>query len=354
MRHNLLLLSAFTVAAALSLGAPDAEAASKERTSSRAKVTQVAFQKSASEPVQKTARKRSSTSSPVWAWNEARLTALFVKDDDGGYHVEELPGAKNADVKLPIASIAKLAAAAVIFDAVDNKKIKMTDMVPVRPETWTMPDSKFAVVGLPKGLKEIPVEDALVHTLKLSSNPMTRNLAVFVAGSNEAFVALMNAKAKEWGMDETNFVTPDGLPDGNRKQEHTTAKDMLKLAAQMAPNLDRYREYTNGPMRYWNDDEKPSKKAVATANAKDKLTELGSVFKTGTVNGCQSLLNVTEVGDTAVADIQLCAKKGTRFSRAYDAVKGMFTKAVSGQMVGPERPTIISAVSSRPVHPSDP
>jgi hypothetical protein len=308
------LLSAFALSSSLMLACDDAEA-KKSGKSSRIQVRQAHHS-----VVVKTPAK------PKWSWEEARLQAIFIKDENGNYRIEELPNGKNETTRLPIASVAKMVAAAVVFDAIDKGEISFDDMVPVLPETWTMKDSDFATKGLSRSLKEIPLRDALAHTVKLSSNPMIYNIAVFVAGSSQNFVERMNAKAREWGMNDTNFVTESGLPVGDRKQEYSTAKDLLVLALRIWQNFSKFKEFTHNRLNYWNPP-KPKPREIVTEEAKERLRKLGAVFKTGTVDGCDLMVAVAPIPDwenAAAASVQACALKYTRFGRAESSLKKMF------------------------------
>ncbi|OFW88952.1 MAG: hypothetical protein A3B66_03865 [Alphaproteobacteria bacterium RIFCSPHIGHO2_02_FULL_46_13] len=329
MRNHLWLLSAFSVAASLSLGVTGAEA--KKTEGSHVRQVHRALDVGKKDPS---------------SWVEARLQAIFIQGADGKYSVEELPGGKNVNTKLPMASIQKIVAAEVVFDALAKKEISLTDMVPILDETWSFPDSNFARVGLPKGIKEMPVSAALAHTIKLSSNPMIRNLGIFVAGSKEEFVARMNRKVKMWEMDDTYFVTESGLPGKNRVQGYSTAKDLLILLQHILPHIAQYREYIYPPLPYWNPPTNRTARQIAREKAEKELIELGVVFKTGTVDGCKSAVAMTE----KAFDIRLCIQGEDQFSGAIQAFKYTFPKAVNTPLETVS-PPIISTVSSRQAQP---
>jgi|GEM_PF-5214393 len=264
-------------------------------------------------------------------WDEARLTVIFSQNGDGHFTRQVLSDSKNVDTKLPIASLAKWMAAMVVFDAIEDGKLKPDQMIPILPESLSLNSSKFARVGLPKNIHEIPVKEALSQGLQLSSNIMIHNLAFAVAGSSEKFVELMNNKAKSWGMNNTHFVTEHGLPVGDRKSEFTTATDGSIWAEKTISHLDKFRAYINAPLQYWHVQEgenlnKPSA-FFHEESAKKELVNLGSIFKTGTIDGCRSLLSITEIEkEKFVVDVHLCAKPLTRFQTAVAGLKNLFTK----------------------------
>jgi D-alanyl-D-alanine carboxypeptidase len=217
--------------------------------------------------------------------------------------------------------------ALIVLDEIKAGHLKPDQMIPIYPESKILPDSKFAVVGLSKDLKEIPVHAALTQLLQLSSNTMARNLAIAVAGSSEKFVSMMNAKANAWEMHDTHFENEHGLPVGDRKSEHTTAKDLTVLAGRMIPYLDTLKSYTYAPLTYWQLPTTNPKHPQKNSD-KDKLALIdeGALIKTGTIDECQSLLTVLPVRDVVVVDVQLCAKKHSRFKNALVSLRNAFHK----------------------------
>ena len=316
MRHHLWLLSAFSMAATLALGITDAEAkksfkASASHIAVAKKPTTEAYAFNTSHCVF-----MPSAVSRSWDWKNAHLTAQFIKTQNGAYRADIMQGATNQDERLPLASIAKLMTALVALDLMDQKNMNRQQMIAVTPDSLCLNDNHFAVVGLPAGIKEISLGDALTHTLKLSSNTMATNVAIATAGSVPAFVKLMNEKAREWGMRNTHFISPNGLPEGDRKSEYTTANDMLIMARHILPQFERFKTYSHAPLKPWILPQKAD-----PASGKYQLSALGAVFKTGTIMNCSSLLTIAEVGDNKIVDIQLCGKSQTRFQNALAAVK---------------------------------
>lgn len=356
MRHNLWLLSAFTVAATLTAGSTDAEAKKLPKSSV-----------STFKPVVSNAYSINTghchfpglVPKKEGGWKASRLTAQFIKSDSGAYRLEVLPGATNIDEKLPMASITKLMTALVAFEQMDQKRMNPHQMIPVTRESLCLNDNRFAVVGLPAGIKEIPLADALTQMLKLSSNTMSVNVASATAGSVDHFVELMNAKARAWGMDNTRFVNPHGLPEGDRRSQYTTARDMLIMAQHILPQFERFRTYSQAPLGTWILPEKPG-----VHPEKKILAGMDTVFKTGTISECASLLTMAKSDDNKIVDIQLCGKN--RFQNALASVKDAF-KRFAEMMVPPATAASSPAfdngsfagvmpavVSSRQVHPSAP
>lgn len=337
MRNNLMFFSAFTLAATLTLGGTDAEA--KKPT----KVNKIQSGPTAYDINTKDCNFPPREAPKTWPWINARLTALFIRQPDGSYKIEELPGAKNPDVKLPIASVAKLQTAHVILNLVDQGKLNLDKMIPVTKESLCLrkEDNGFAVKGLPAGITEINGHHAMGQMIKKSSNTMARNLAVAGAGSVENFVGLMNKTAKSYGMKDTQFVNPDGLPEGDRKEEYTTARDMMVLAMHILPQMERLKKYEMAPLQTWT---LPEEKHWG----KEELSRLGAIFKTGTIDQCANLLTIVPQGDNVVVDVQLCGTTKTRYQIAIQNIKTAFNQI--GKLIMPSAPVAqTSALQAVPV-----
>jgi len=255
---------------------------------------------------------KGSRSSLVWNWKSAHLVAQISHTD------EKRLDEKNADQKLPIASITKMMTAYLVIEKIKKGEMSPADRIKVSKESLCLPDSDFAVTPLPDNITDISVEDALTQLILLSSNPMADNLAVAVAGNKKKFVAQMNAQAKEWGMTSTHFVNAHGLPIGNRKSEHTTANDLLKMAQALMPMVDDYKHYESRPLEV---DGKSLNKEIKPW--KREFVESGILFKTATITGCHSLFTIDQQGQSALVTIQLCGQRGTLAS----TVKGWMEKA---------------------------
>ena len=116
---------------------------------------------------------------------------------------------KNADEALPPASVTKIMTLLLVVEAVDEGKIKLTDMVPVSEKAASMGGSQ---VYLQPG-EQMSVEEMIKCVVISSANDCAVALAEFLCGSEEAFVTQMNTRAKELGMENTNFENTNGLDD---------------------------------------------------------------------------------------------------------------------------------------------
>ena len=117
--------------------------------------------------------------------------------------------AQNADEALPPASVTKVMTLLLVMEAIDGGKIALSDMVTVSAHAAAMGGSQ---VYLKEG-ESMSVEEMVKCVVIASANDCAVALAEFVAGSEEAFVERMNARAKELGMVNTHFENTNGLDD---------------------------------------------------------------------------------------------------------------------------------------------
>ena len=108
---------------------------------------------------------------------------------------------ENADEKLPPASVTKIMTILLVMEAVDAGKIALSDMVQVSDYAAGMGGSQVYL----KAGEKMSVEDLLKSVVIASANDAAAALAEYCAGSEAAFVAQMNARAKELGMKNTQF-----------------------------------------------------------------------------------------------------------------------------------------------------
>ncbi|TAK78272.1 MAG: D-alanyl-D-alanine carboxypeptidase [Gammaproteobacteria bacterium] len=137
---------------------------------------------------------------------------------------------KNADVRMPPASLTKLMSLYIISAAIKNGQIHMDDKVRISTKAWKTEGSRmFVKVG-----DEVPVKDLLQGIIVASGNDATVALAEYVAGTEEAFVSMMNQQAKQLGMNNSHFMDSTGLPN---KEHYSTAHDLAILVQAYIKNF---------------------------------------------------------------------------------------------------------------------
>lgn len=151
--------------------------------------------------------------------------------------------AKNADRRMPPASMAKMMTTHVAFDLIQRGELDPNRMCTVRPETWQQWHGPAAgsTMFLSPG-ERVSVSNLLHGIVTLSGNDATVVLAECISGTEAAFVALMNRESQALGLRNSHWGNPVGWPDNG--VTYTTARDLGTLAAATIrdhPNL--YRQY---------------------------------------------------------------------------------------------------------------
>ena len=157
--------------------------------------------------------------------------ALIVEVETGAVLLD-----KAADERMPPASMSKVMTAYVVFGMLKAGRAKLTDELPVSEDAWRTGGSKMFV---PLGGR-ISIDDLLKGVIIQSGNDACVVLAEGLAGSVDAFVDLMNQKAKEIGLKDSHFADVDGLPDPNHWM---TARDLATLAIRTMKDFPEYYHY---------------------------------------------------------------------------------------------------------------
>lgn len=175
------------------------------------------------------------------------------------------------------ASLTKIMTAYATFHAIKQGKLKLDDPIRCSLVATLQPPSK---IGLPVG-GELTVDVALQAIIVKSANDVTVMLAEAVAGSETAFVALMNEYAKKLGMTRTYFANTNGLPDPN---QFTTARDLARLATAVLKEFPEFAHYWSAP------EVRVGKRRMGSHNALLKTFPGADGLKTGFT--CDSGFNV--------------------------------------------------------------
>lgn len=144
---------------------------------------------------------------------------------------------KNADEKLPPASMTKLASMLLIMESIDNETLKFDDMVTISEEAANMGGSQ---VFLQAG-ETYSVRDLLKSIAIASGNDAVYAMAEKIGGSHEEFVNMLNKRLKEIGAVNTNFVNAHGL---DAEGHYSTARDMSIIARELLKH-EKILEYTS-------------------------------------------------------------------------------------------------------------
>ncbi len=143
---------------------------------------------------------------------------------------------KNADELMHPSSMSKLMTAYMLFDKLKDGSVKLDSKFMVSENAWRKQGSKtFVTLG-----SEVAVEDLLRGIIIQSGNDACIVVAEGIAGSEEEFAKRMNAKAKEIGLKNSNFMNATGWPDENHK---VTARDLATLAKRIIDDFPEYYHY---------------------------------------------------------------------------------------------------------------
>ena len=188
---------------------------------------------------------------------------------------------KNAHEKMPPASITKIMTMLLVMEAIEDGSIQYTDAVTCSEHAAEMGGSQ---IWLEPG-EEMTVEELLKAAAVNSANDASMALAEHVAGSEEAFVARMNERAKELGMEDTAFQNPTGLDE---EGHYSSAYDIALMSRELLKHEDITRFTT-----IWMDSLRGGETALTNTNKLVRFYDGCTGLKTGTTDGAGSCLSAT-------------------------------------------------------------
>ena len=158
---------------------------------------------------------------------------------------------KNADVRMPPASMAKMMTTDVAFELIDRGQLPLGKMCTVRPETWQKWHGPQAGSTMFLSANEqVSVENLLKGIVTLSGNDASVVLAECIAGTEQAFTGQMNELAKRIGLTNSHFGTANGWPDNG--VTYVSARDLATLARwEIEHHYKLYKEFYSLPSFTW-------------------------------------------------------------------------------------------------------
>lgn len=158
---------------------------------------------------------------------------------------------KNADQRMPPASMAKMMTTNVAFELIKKGDLTLEKMCTVKPETWQKwhgPQAGSTMFLSPN--EQVSVENLLHGIVTLSGNDASVVLAECIAGTEEAFANVMNDHAKQLGLTGSHFGNSNGWPDEGRT--YVTARDLATLArAEIENHPGLYKKFYGQPSFTW-------------------------------------------------------------------------------------------------------
>jgi serine-type D-Ala-D-Ala carboxypeptidase (penicillin-binding protein 5/6) len=168
---------------------------------------------------------------PIFAGAAVARTPSYESTAPIAYMVDLSSGRvlyeRNAAKRMPPASMAKMMTTHVAFRLIQQGKLRLDQSFPMRPDTWRKWNNQGSTMFLSPD-QMVSVSDLLHGIVTLSGNDACVVLAEGIAGSEPAFVDLMNAEAKRLGLTGSHFGNSNGWPDAGRT--YVTARDLAKLA----------------------------------------------------------------------------------------------------------------------------
>ena len=196
----------------------------------------------------------------------------------------------NSHEKLAPASVTKIMTMLLIMEAVDSGKITMEDMVTASETAAAKGGSQIFL----KAGETMPVSDMLKSIAVSSANDCACAMAEHLAGSEQAFVGMMNEKAKQLGMNDTNFVNCTGLDDGEGAENHrTSAYDIALMSRELLKNHPDIKKFTT----IWMDTVRNGTFGLSNTNKLVRFYQGATGLKTGFTTGAGYCLSATAERD---------------------------------------------------------
>ena len=194
-------------------------------------------------------------------------SAILMEESTGNILYES-----NPDERLPIASVTKVMTMLLIMEAVDSGKISLDDMVTVSENAMSYGGSTmFLETG-----EQLTVNDMLKGIAVASANDGCVAMAEHLAGSESAFVDMMNEKAKELGMENTHFMNTNGLDEDDH---YSSARDVAIMSRELMKHETIF-NYTS----IWMDTHRGGKFQLANTNKLIRFYDGANGLKTGSTS----------------------------------------------------------------------
>lgn len=187
----------------------------------------------------------------------------------------------NADEQLPPASITKIMSLLLVMEAMDRKELSVEDVITASEHACSMGGSQ---IWLEPG-ETMTVDDLLKAAVIASANDATVALGEQIAGSEEGFVAMMNARAAELGMTATSFANATGL---DAEGHMSSAHDVAIMSAELIKH-DLIKNYST----VWMDTLRDGESELVNTNKLVRFYEGTTGLKTGTTSGAGYCLSAT-------------------------------------------------------------
>ncbi len=223
----------------------------------------------------------SSTNATIGTQLEIKAKSSILMEVNTGKILYE----DNSDEKLPPASITKIMTLLLVMEAIDKGSINLETVVTASAYACSMGGSQ---IWLKEG-ETMTVHELLKATVIASANDASVALGELIAGSEEGFVALMNEKAKELGMNNTTFKNCTGL---DAEGHLTTAHDVAVMSKELIKH-DLIKNYST----VWMDSLRDGESELVNTNKLVRFYKGTTGLKTGTTSIAKYCLSATAERD---------------------------------------------------------
>ena len=194
--------------------------------------------------------------------------AILIEQSSG-----EVLYAHNVHEKLRPASVTKVMSLLLIMEALDNGQISLDDQVPCSENAHSMGGSQIWL----DTTETLSVNDMIKSMCVVSANDCTVAMAEYLAGSEEAFVQRMNAKAKDLGMNDTTFKNCHGIDEDGHV---TSVYDIALMSRELLKNHPQITNYTT----IWMDSIRNGKSELTNTNKLVRNYKGATGLKTGSTS----------------------------------------------------------------------
>ena len=165
------------------------------------------------------------------------ISAPYVVLQD--HHSGEILYEKDGDIRIYPASMTKIMTTIIVFDMLKSGETSLDEKITISENAWRMSQSGYSSMFIMLN-DQVTVEDLLKGIIIVSGNDACIALAEGLSGTEEDFVILMNEKAQELGMEDTNFGNSSGINDVNN---YSTVKDINIMSRYLIANYPEYYTY---------------------------------------------------------------------------------------------------------------
>jgi len=258
---------------------------------------------------------------------------------------------KNAHERLPPASVTKVMTLLLVMEALETGRISWDDMVIASDTAAAKGGSQ---IYLEPG-EQMTMDEMLKSVVVSSANDCATALAEHIAGSEDAFVELMNRRAEELGMADTHFVNCTGLDDDPDAAEHLTSAHDIAVMSRELLKHDDIRKYTT----IWMDTVRNGAFGLSNTNKLVRFYEGTTGLKTGYTSGAGHCLSASAMRDGVeyVAVVLRCANSNERFQSAKQLLDYGFANYTLAEpdlkTVIPEVPVVLGTAETIVPVPAD-